>query len=375
MNNAHHLAIVRGEHGLACAPVPTLPLRHGEVRIDIDCVGVCGTDLQILNGTRPGAARILGHEGTGRVTEVAPGAPESLCGKQVVFNPVNPAAPGEVLGHSYDGLLQQRFNVPARLLPTLLLCPAPVLPLPQAVLAEPLATVVYGIELVRQVCELRTVAVVGAGPAGLLYALHARAAGASRVSIVHPSHERLMWAVGAGVIGKGEALLADDMAGRCAGDCDAVFLCTTRRGAPAGMRTALRLAKPGGCIDLVSGFPETCDEYRLVREARAANVCGATKGRRPHERYMAHDAKPVWLTGHRGTSAAHLAHAISLLGAQPDYYGRLITHIVPLEDAAATLTALSRAGIDRPRASAAADCVKVVVDVSDSILRRRASCA
>jgi threonine dehydrogenase-like Zn-dependent dehydrogenase len=364
-----HRALVRIGQRLECRQVPTPVPGPGEALVAIDYVGVCGTDLQILNGTRSGEAQVLGHEGTGIVEHLGPGAPEWLRGRRVVFNPVNPTRPDEVLGHSYDGLLQERYLVPARLIAALLLVVAPAVLVPHVVLTEPLGTAVYGMELLRKVCEPRSVAVVGAGPAGLLYAVVARAAGAENVFLLHRSPERLAWAVAAGIIRSHEAVLLgrgapastlrDLTAGRGA---DAAFLCTTRTGAPAGLQTALSVVRPGGCIDLVTGFPAGCGahDYRPFEDVRCANVCGSTRAEahRPHFR---RDGKRIWLTGHRGTSHAHLCTAMKLLGQMPKRFGRLLTQIVPMDQAA---NASHRLSEDRRRGLGGRECVKVVVDLT-----------
>ena len=169
-----HRVIVRDGAGLRCRRVVTPAPGPGDVMVRVDHIGVCGTDLQILNGTRPDAARILGHEGTGRVEAVGPGGPAALVGRRVVFNPVDPAEQDAVLGHSYDGLLQERVLVPARRVPQMLVTVEPDAPPALATLTEPLGTAVYGQELVRAVCRPRRVLVIGAGPVGLLNTLLAR---------------------------------------------------------------------------------------------------------------------------------------------------------------------------------------------------------
>jgi len=101
-----HRAVRRDRNGALALQSVSLPNagRH-DVVVKPLMVGICGTDLQILRGQRGDAATILGHEGIGTVTWS--GATALHAGDLVVFNPVNPLAQDDILGHSRDGLLQE----------------------------------------------------------------------------------------------------------------------------------------------------------------------------------------------------------------------------------------------------------------------------
>ncbi len=62
-------------------------LRPGQVRVRIAGAGVCHSDLSMMNGTiaQPVPA-VLGHEGSGTVTEVGEGVRKVAPGDRVVFN-------------------------------------------------------------------------------------------------------------------------------------------------------------------------------------------------------------------------------------------------------------------------------------------------
>jgi len=67
----------RGSVGLSELPEP--PASDGPVLVDTQAVGICGTDIEIINGdygtAPPGEDRlILGHESLGRVAEAPPGS-------------------------------------------------------------------------------------------------------------------------------------------------------------------------------------------------------------------------------------------------------------------------------------------------------------
>jgi len=361
MGGATHLALVRTGTGLSSARVPTPAVGPGDVLVRVGRVGVCGTDLQILNGTRPDTARVLGHEGIGWVEQVGPGGPPLAAGSHVVFNPVNPARPFEVLGHSFDGLWQEKAIIPAAVV-----VPAdPDLPADLGPLVEPLGTAVYGHELACAAAgRPEGVAVVGGGPVGLLYAIHARAAGAKRVVLIHPSPTRLAWAVAAGIVGAADAVLADATGPPVGVDADVVYLCTPRAGAVAGLRTALAVVRDGGCVDLVAGLPDGASAPAAwagvdPNEVRRRNVCGVTTG----ESSVAVRAGPgqtARITGHRGTAAAHLIAAMRVLASDPGAFRRLVTHVVPLGPDAAEL--VGRMSRGEPPADGG-ERVKVVIEI------------
>jgi len=73
------VTVVPGQQGtVALADVPEPPLADGPVLVQTQAIGICGTDLEIINGdygwAPPGEDRlIIGHESLGRVAETAPG--------------------------------------------------------------------------------------------------------------------------------------------------------------------------------------------------------------------------------------------------------------------------------------------------------------
>jgi len=59
--------------------MPEPPLADGPILVETLAVGICGTDLEIINGdygwAPPGADRlVIGHEAVGRVVEAPPGS-------------------------------------------------------------------------------------------------------------------------------------------------------------------------------------------------------------------------------------------------------------------------------------------------------------
>ena len=74
------ITVLPGQEGsVALTEMPEPPAEDGPILVETLAVGVCGTDLEIINGdygsAPPGQERlILGHESLGRVIEAAPGS-------------------------------------------------------------------------------------------------------------------------------------------------------------------------------------------------------------------------------------------------------------------------------------------------------------
>jgi glucose 1-dehydrogenase len=73
------LTVIPGKQGsVALTDMPEPPDQDGPVLVQTQAIGICGTDLEIINGeygsAPPGQDRlIIGHESLGRVAEAAPG--------------------------------------------------------------------------------------------------------------------------------------------------------------------------------------------------------------------------------------------------------------------------------------------------------------
>ncbi len=158
----------------------------GWVLVDIDAVGLCGTDFHIFEGKHPflDYPRVIGHELSGHVAADAVGWTR---GQSVTINPYlscgtciacrkgkpNCCTRIAVLGVHRDGGMCARIAVPSGNL-----YDASALPAGSAVLAEFLA---IGAHAVRRAAPQAgdQVLVTGAGPIGLGVALFARLRGAS----------------------------------------------------------------------------------------------------------------------------------------------------------------------------------------------------
>ena len=368
----YHEALIRRGSALEVACVPTEPLHAEGLIIALSFVGVCGTDLQILNGSRPDTAEILGHEGVGAIVKsVGNGA--LAPGEQVVFNPAAQLSRGLILGHNTPGLFQKYITVDSRAVEEGLVMAANGCRPPMcAALIEPLAAIVYAHELISNITpDLRTVVVFGGGPVGLLATIYLAGLG-TRVLLIHPTQARLDTIARLRISSPAAMLVAcDDVAVRIAArnegrPIDAALICTTRAGAPLALRQAVEVVKHGGCIDLVTNYPEnSTDLYDIdvdaVRTVRSANICGCPK----EGRYVFGSirGRRISFTSHRGTSHSHLQKSLRALSQDTASYMKLITHVLPLHEAAGAIQKLSGS---KSHCIHDMDCIKLVINMTNN---------
>ena len=175
--------------------------KPGELRVEVEASGLCGTDLHIASGefppVRPGVT--LGHEYAGRVLGVGPGVEAFGVGDRIVVDPNIPcrvcsychsARPHlcenpEALGVTLNGGLAEHSIVPI----TQAYRVPDGLPSEAAALTEPLACALHAVDL-SGVRPGDSTLVLGAGPIGVLSTALLVAAGASRVLVSEPNPDR-----------------------------------------------------------------------------------------------------------------------------------------------------------------------------------------
>ncbi|MBC9820865.1 alcohol dehydrogenase catalytic domain-containing protein [Terrabacter sp. MAHUQ-38] len=180
--------------------VPTPGAGAGEVVVDVQLAGVCGTDLHLHEGGFFASFPLTpGHEAVGTVREVGAGVAHVSVGERVVVD--NASACGRCGPCSRgDALFCEHFhslgvNAPggfaeALVSPAHKVYAADDLPLDVAVVAEPLACAVHGMD----VLGLRPgadVLVVGSGTTGLLLTQLLVHGGAGRVTVAAPTEFKL----------------------------------------------------------------------------------------------------------------------------------------------------------------------------------------
>ncbi len=172
----------------------------GEVLVEVDHCGICGTDIHLLleGWGRPGI--VAGHEYTGHVAGLGPGVAGWEIGQPVVGGtsprcgrcrrcvegkPSQCENQGSITGGGHDGAFAGYVVVRAE---SLLELPAG-LTTRQAALAEPMAVALHGITRSGAARGDR-VMVIGAGPIGALSIAALVAGGIGPVIVVEPGERR-----------------------------------------------------------------------------------------------------------------------------------------------------------------------------------------
>lgn len=78
-----------GSYSLQQVPAPEIKAPD-EVLVEIMAVGICGSDISLLQGGNPAATypRIPGHEMTGRIQAVGPTVTRVKVGDRVIVEPI-----------------------------------------------------------------------------------------------------------------------------------------------------------------------------------------------------------------------------------------------------------------------------------------------
>jgi len=290
--------VLERQHELSLRDID-LPLSVGvaDVRIKIDTVGVCGSDVHYYTHGRIGsfvveAPMVLGHEAAGTIVEVGAAVTSLKVGDRVCMEPGIPDPSSRA---SKLGLYNVDPNVVFWATPPVhgVLTPEVVHPaaftyrLPdnvsfaEAAMVEPFAVGLQA-AVKAKIQPGDTAVVTGAGPIGIMAALAALAGGCSRVIVSDLMPEKLAIAgryPGVSTVNIREKNLAEAVAAATREwGADVVFEASGAPKAYDGIQTLLR---PGGCLVLI-GMPVApisldvssiaAKEIRIETVFRYANV-------------------------------------------------------------------------------------------------------
>jgi D-arabinitol dehydrogenase (NADP+) len=184
----------------ALTDIPLPAAGPGEVRIRVEQVGVCGTDLHIHNGDFNAVFPLIpGHELVGVVDALGEGVDRFTIGEQVSVNPniycgkcdyclsgrLILCSDAKGLGSNYPGFFAEYVTVASTLVFSV-----EGLPLDTAVFTEPAACAMHGLETLN-IRPGSSALVFGAGPTGLLLAQLIASGGASSVTVAAPTQFKL----------------------------------------------------------------------------------------------------------------------------------------------------------------------------------------
>ncbi|MGO8758619.1 MAG: zinc-dependent alcohol dehydrogenase [Terracidiphilus sp.] len=294
----------------------------GEVQLRIESVGVCGSDLHAysegaVGGTPNVYPMVLGHEPAGTIVKTGPGVTGLAKGDRGALEPAlycyhcefclsgrhNVCANIQFLSTPrIPGFFRELVNLPA----------SNFLPIPagmscdEAALAEPLAIALHSLRLVS-IRPGESVAVIGAGPIGLLTIAALRAAQAGRIWAIEPLPHRRQLALGVGAaaaLDPAEAL-------------EEILRATGQRGVDCA-------------IDCAAAEHTTSQAIQLARNAGRVALTGIHS-----TQYVAMDGSAMRrkeLTIFNVRRSNHeTQQALDLLQAQTRWFSPLLTHARPLD--------------------------------------------
>ena len=248
--------------------VPVPEAGPDQVLVKIRKIGVCGSDIHVFHGTHPYTPYPVtqGHEVSGQIVSVGSSVKGLKAGQKVTIEPqvfcgrCYPCLHGKynlcenlkVMGFQTTGTASEYFTVDA----------GKVTPLPECMsydegaMIEPLAVTVHAARKAGEMAG-KDVAILGAGPIGILLAQTVKALGARKVMITDISDIRLSLAVSCGAdeavntmnMDFNQALL------ECFGPdkADYIFDCA---GNNITINQAIRFARKGSTIILVAVFAD-----------------------------------------------------------------------------------------------------------------------
>lgn len=309
--------------------VPEPQPKDGELLLEIDACAVCGTDLRTFRHGDPKiqAPRVLGHEFCGRVIESRAPDANIRVGDRVVMYIVlvdgadrytergreNLSGNRTTMSYHHDGAFARRMAVPALGVRNGCLFPVTAdIPSEQMALAEPLGCCInahsrLGIGLKD------TVAVLGAGPIGILHACLARLQGAQKVFVVDTNPARLEMArrfdIDGALLSTPDGAHRDELRRLTDGHGSDVVIVAVS--SAAAQNDALEIAAKAARVNFFAGLPKTAPTATL-------NV--------NHIHY-----KELEISGSYSEKKSDFEAAFALLHSGRFPADKLITHRLPLE--------------------------------------------
>lgn len=312
----------------------------GEIQVRIEAVGVCGSDLHAYCeggiGSTPNVyPMVLGHEPAGKIVKTGTGVSGLAAGDRGALEPALYCYHCEfcLSGHHnvcsnirflsnpcHPGFFRELINLPA----------VNFLPIPagmsfdEATLAEPLAIALHSLRL-ASIHSGETVAIIGAGPIGLLTIAALRAAKAGRIWAVEPLPHRRELARGIGadvVMGPTEAT-------------EEILRDTGQRGVDCA-------------IDCAAGEHTTNQALRITRNAGRVALTGIHST--PFVRMDGSAMRRKELTIFNVRRSNHEAQdALELLDAHAEWFAPLLTHTRNIEqiDEAFAIASQYRNGVGK----------------------------
>ena len=253
--------VLTADGQIALQDRPRPRLQPGQVLVEVDLCGICGSDLhasqlpQVYRGDC-----ILGHESTGRIAAVGHDVADWAIGQRVAVNP-NGNVDGTCVycrsgrpNFCRQATLETALGLQADggLAPLMAAFPGHLRRIPdelgtlEAAWVEPTATALRAVDLAGELWG-RTVLVTGGGPIGQLASRLAHLRSPARILLMEPAAQRAEFAEASHAV----SIAADaDTSGP---EVDVVLECS---GSAAATSAALKLLAPGGILVVVGAGPD-----------------------------------------------------------------------------------------------------------------------
>jgi len=269
MSEKMKAALLYGVKNLKVENIDVPDVGVGEVLVKVKAATTCGTDLKIYQrGYVSGVIQlptIFGHEWAGDVVEVGKGVFWPKIGMRVRAGNSAPCLRCRMCQRGLYNLCEdmmwlwgayaEYIKVPARMATINMQEIPPHLTYEEAAITEPLACVLHGIEKTR-ITLGDTVAIIGAGPIGLLHLQLAKKMGAEKVVVSDLVDKRLQVAKELGADKTINAKSEDPVKGVVefteGYGADVVI---ESIGLPATWEQALRMVRKGGTVLEFGGCP------------------------------------------------------------------------------------------------------------------------
>lgn len=306
------------DRSLRLADVREPTLKAEQVRVEVTFCGICGSDLHLCGSGIAPAGTIMGHELSGRISELGADVEGWEIGDRVCVLPFASCGECEYCAAGDEQLCAANPSTALGLglnrgayAETVVAWPSMLRRLPDglneehAALAEPLAVGLHGVAIAAT-DPADPAVVIGMGPIGVMTAIGLRARGFERVLTIEPNRRRRERAEALGFAVAGPDRAKTGIAALGERPPRAVFECA---GTAAAVGLAVELVGPGGRIVVlgIHDAPAPIPLLDLLAKEAQLRTAFAYSGREFDE-------------------------AVALLAAGEIPATELITAVVPLEE-------------------------------------------
>ncbi|WP_411754026.1 alcohol dehydrogenase catalytic domain-containing protein [Serratia sp. (in: enterobacteria)] len=345
-----HNSAITFQDGYCSYQQRPLPSTGKGLRIEVLSAGLCGTDIQILNGIRHEQTDIIGHEGIGIVADNYQNSSHTFGkGQRVIINPTDAHSAAFLLGHNTPGLFQQYVTIPDEAVSNgVVLAVNTNISKECASLIEPVAVAITALDAVQD-WHPKNILIIGAGIVGNLIGMIATLRNPlSRITIIHHSSRSLVYSKIQLLPQATHLFGAEAFTDELQPKDTAVFVATPRNATNTVISKVLEHFKSSSVIDVIGGFNSqaliNAKPATALFSLRAANICMKGKEMQnlpvfPHYSDNQQLSSSAILS-HRGVSNIALINAMSLINAHQNKFRKVVTHVFPFTDFAEFLNTL-----------------------------------